>query len=658
VQVTVTSSDQFQFNRDPWPAGTPPVVRPACGDSPALSIDDLFVMEGQSAVFTVTLANATGSGVSVNYSTQDDTARAGQDYTAKSGTLSFSGTTTQRQISVAVTQDTTAETAESFFVNLAGASGASIAKGQGAAVILDDDSPPSSGGTPVLQEVVSGGSTSSAVVSTSGPVAASSGHLYLAAIAFKSDVAVTSVSGLGLSWTPVRAQCGARGQTGVALFQARGTPTGSGVVTANLAAAASAAVITVARYSGVSGSASIGTLRSANTNGISGACSGGVDTDAYAFDTSTTAANSLVFVAAAMRSKDHTPGAGFTETAETYAGSGGSTAGASLAERLVGSASALSVNGSFSGTTDWAVVAAEILAGGATASPVHLSVTTSPGGVVVLDPAGGSYPPGTTVKLTAVPDAGYSFSGWGGALGGSANPTTIVMDADKTVSASFSATTGQYTVTVQPTTGGSVALSPSGGTYAPGTLVTVTAVPASGYRFGSWSGSLSGSTNPTTLLVDGNKTISASFVRQYPVSVSTTGSGSVTLSPSGGLYDVGTVVTLTAVPGPAASFLGWGGALSGTQNPTTLVVDGAKSVTASFTVSYKLSVSTKGKGSVSVSPAGSGGYYPAGTTVTLTATPRTGYGFVGWSGALSGTTNPATLLLDANKSVTATFRRL
>ncbi len=655
VQVTVTSSDQFQFNRNPWPAGTSEVARPACGDPPALSIDDLFVTEGQNAVFTVSLANATGSAVSVNYSTQDDTARAGQDYTAKSGSLSFSGTTTQRQITVSVTQDTTAETAESFFVNLAGASGAAIAKGQGAAVILDDESPPSSGGGPVLQGVVSGGSTSSAIVSTSAAVAAASGDLYLAAVAFKSNVAVSSISGLGLSWTPVRTQCGGRGQTGVAVFRAQGTPTGSGVVTANLAEAASAAVITVARYSGVSSSASIGTLRSANTNGLSGSCSGGIDTDAYAFDTSTSAANSLVFVATAMRSKDHTPGAGFTETAETYAGSGGSTAGASLAERLVGSAGALSVSGSFSGTTDWAVVAAEIVSGAPTASPVHLSVTTSPGGAVVLDPPGGSYPPGTTVKLTAVPDPGFAFTGWSGALSGSANPATLVMDADKTVSASFSATASQYTVTIQPTTGGSVSLSPSGGTYAAGTLVTVTAVPAAGYRFGSWTGALSGSTNPTTLLVDGNKTLSATFVRQFTVSVSSTGGGSVALSPAGGVYDAGTLVTLTAVPDAGASFLGWSGAVTGLQNPTTLLVDANKSVTASFSATYTLSVSTKGKGSVVLDPPG--GSYAAGTVVTLTAEPGSGFRFLGWSGDLGGLANPTTLVMGGNRSVTATFRK-
>jgi uncharacterized repeat protein (TIGR02543 family) len=114
-------------------------------------------------------------------------------------------------------------------------------------------------------------------------------------------------------------------------------------------------------------------------------------------------------------------------------------------------------------------------------------------------------------------------------------------------------------------------------------------------------------------------------------------------------------VTLTAVPVAGGSFLGWGGALSGTTNPATLLVDGNKSVTANFTPVYTLGVSTKGKGSVTLNPPG--GAYVAGTVVTLTAVPGKGFKFTGWSGALSGTTNPTTLLMNGNKSVTANFKK-
>lgn len=63
------------------------------------------------------------------------------------------------------------------------------------------------------------------------------------------------------------------------------------------------------------------------------------------------------------------------------------------------------------------------------------------------------YNAGAVVQLTANPNIGYHFGGWGGALSGTANPTTITMDGNKTVSASFPSgdpNLGTVTVTIQP----------------------------------------------------------------------------------------------------------------------------------------------------------------------------------------------------------------
>lgn len=59
---------------------------------------------------------------------------------------------------------------------------------------------------------------------------------------------------------------------------------------------------------------------------------------------------------------------------------------------------------------------------------------------------------------------------------------------------------------------GSVTLSPSGGSYESGTVVSMTANPNSGYQFSSWSGDKTGSSNPTTITMDGNKNVSANFI--------------------------------------------------------------------------------------------------------------------------------------------------
>jgi photosystem II stability/assembly factor-like uncharacterized protein len=58
-------------------------------------------------------------------------------------------------------------------------------------------------------------------------------------------------------------------------------------------------------------------------------------------------------------------------------------------------------------------------------------------------------------------------------------------------------------------------------------------------------------------------------------------------------------------------------------------------------------------GSVSKTPDQSS--YAVGSTVTLTAKPADGYSFTGWSGDLSGETNPVTVKVDAEKHITARF---
>jgi hypothetical protein len=69
----------------------------------------------------------------------------------------------------------------------------------------------------------------------------------------------------------------------------------------------------------------------------------------------------------------------------------------------------------------------------------------------------------------------------------------------------------QYTLTTNTVGQGSVNLDPAGGTYNEGTVVTLTAVPDSGWQFDNWSGDLSGSTNPTTITMNANKSVTANF---------------------------------------------------------------------------------------------------------------------------------------------------
>jgi uncharacterized repeat protein (TIGR02543 family) len=137
---------------------------------------------------------------------------------------------------------------------------------------------------------------------------------------------------------------------------------------------------------------------------------------------------------------------------------------------------------------------------------------TSPNGSVIKSPNQTSYTAGTTVTLTAVPNAGYTFSGWSGDASGTANPVVIIMNSNKSVTAAFTQTQSTYTLTVSASNG-SVARSPSKTSYIVGESVTLTAVPNSGYAFSNWSGDASGSNNPLTVTMNANKTIAAVFTQ-------------------------------------------------------------------------------------------------------------------------------------------------
>ena len=271
-------------------------------------------------------------------------------------------------------------------------------------------------------------------------------------------------------------------------------------------------------------------------------------------------------------------------------------------------------------------------------------------GSVALSPPAGPYAPGSTVTVTATPHADAAFVGFAGDLSGTASPQPLVMDANRSVTGSFATL---YDVAVTTTGPGSVALSPPGGTYPAGTQLTVTATPDANAAFTGFGGSLSGTGSPQLLLVDGDQALSASFASLHTLSVTTQGAGSVALSPPGGSYVAGTRVSLIAAPGSNAVFAGWGGALTGDANPAELTLAGDTEVSASFVQLYAVEATALGPGSVALSPPT--GPYPAGSLVTLTALPAEGAGFLGWSGALSGLSNPASLLVDGDELVIGTF---
>ena len=274
-------------------------------------------------------------------------------------------------------------------------------------------------------------------------------------------------------------------------------------------------------------------------------------------------------------------------------------------------------------------------------------------GSVTSTPEKSSYTHGETVTLTATPNTGYSFATWSGDASGNSPSTTVTMDGDKSVTANFAINT--YTLTVNGTNG-SVASTPEKASYTYGETVTVQAVADSGYEFTGWSGDLSGGTNPVTVTMDANKSVTAGFVAvaSTTYTLNTNGAnGSVAKTPDKASYNAGETVTLAATPNTGYSFASWSGDLSGSSPSTTLTMDGNKSVTANFTANTYTLAAGGANGSVARAPDKSS--YAHGETVTLTATANTGYSFATWSGDASGTSPSTTLTMDGDKFVTANF---
>lgn len=222
-------------------------------------------------------------------------------------------------------------------------------------------------------------------------------------------------------------------------------------------------------------------------------------------------------------------------------------------------------------------------------TPRYLLTTAVVGdGTITPTPDPLGYLVGTPVQLTAVPGAGSKFDFWSGDAAGTVNPVTVVMDADKAVTANFSPiAVVNYTVTVDPSVGGAVTLNPDLAQYPDGTTVTVTATPDPDYDFVGWTGDLAGVTdNPASLLVDGDKTIGAVFapVVRYTLAVDPAVNGAIALDPVQPVngYVENTTVTVTATPDAGFRFGEWTGALAGQANPATLVMDADKTVGAAF----------------------------------------------------------------------------
>jgi len=225
------------------------------------------------------------------------------------------------------------------------------------------------------------------------------------------------------------------------------------------------------------------------------------------------------------------------------------------------------------------VICSILVLNGCSPKTYNLSTSVAPNGGGTISPSGGPFQ--GKVTLVATPAQYYVFSGWAGAVSGNTNPLTVTMNSDKQIVAQFKRIT--YNLQAQPdsTNGGTV--QPSSGTFEAGTSETITAIPANGYRFNHWQGGATGSSNPLKIVLTSNITLTAYFTKAYKLTTSCSPNGDGNDSPGNGLYDAGTVQSITASTTlfPYA-FDHWSGTDNINTNPTTVTMSADKSVTAYF----------------------------------------------------------------------------
>ena len=85
----------------------------------------------------------------------------------------------------------------------------------------------------------------------------------------------------------------------------------------------------------------------------------------------------------------------------------------------------------------------------------------------------------------------------------------VNVDSDKTVDVTLSRKL--YTLSIEVTGNGTVTKNPDKPEYTHGEEVQLTALPDEGWSFGDWTGDLTGSDNPKAVVMDQNRSVSASF---------------------------------------------------------------------------------------------------------------------------------------------------
>lgn len=245
---------------------------PVVNLSPIAVTDSFSVEKDTTLVLTITdqllVNDSDPEGVALIFSSVDSTS-------ALSGTIINNGDGT-----ITYTPPSGVTNNDSFEYEIS--DGTNTASGTVEVEIYDPDS------LPFVEDTKTGTAVSSAAVASSS-VSAVPDHLYLAIVAI-SDTSntVTDVQGLGLTWSYLGAKDSNASAVRLEAWYSIGTPSGDGVVTANLSSVADASQISVSRFSGID---------TGNPLSLVGDSASAASSKNISYDVNVTVENSVLFSA-------------------------------------------------------------------------------------------------------------------------------------------------------------------------------------------------------------------------------------------------------------------------------------------------------------------------------------------------------------------------
>ena len=271
---------------------------------------------------------------------------------------------------------------------------------------------------------------------------------------------------------------------------------------------------------------------------------------------------------------------------------------------------------------------------------------------------GGSILKGSSVTVSASAKTGYKFVKWteNGTQVSTSASYTFTANKNRTLQAVFEPIPYSISASANPSAAGTVQ---GAGSYNYNTQASLSAVPKTGYTFVKWTenGSQVSTANPYSFTVTKARTLVAQFEAvQYNITASASPAAGGTVT-GGGTKEHGESVTVKATPNTGYKFVRWteGGSQVSTSASYTFTVDKARTLVAVFeklTYSITASASPAAGGTVT-----GGGTKEHGASVTLTATPNTGYKFMRWTegGSQVSANATYTFTADKNRTLVAVF---